>query len=238
MMKPILFTILMLLTASPAFAEVCDKVRPRWDPSSGSINLFEELYFFFTSPFGIGLILLIAATLYFKKRWLSISCAALIFLVAVLTTAGWFFLSDGIIRAAHQEGCRASPLVTIGVLALLSIWLFHYGKPRVTQRLNTVDLCDDLDDVEMLEDIEKIFGIEIKDREAEKLITMGDLYELVNEKLKPESDFDPIWSLVCQIVREHSGTRDPVDKDTTFFRQFAKEREEVDNPSAASKDRA
>lgn len=237
-MKRILFTILMLLTASPAFAEVCDKERPRWDPSSGSINQFEELYFFFTSPFGIGLLFLIAATLYVKKRWLSIFCAALVFLIATLTAAGWFWLGDDIIHAAHQEGCRAPPLVTIGVLALLSIWLFKYGKPRVTQRLNTVDLGDDLDDVEMLEAIEKIFGIEIKDSEAEKLITMGDLYELVNEKLKPESDFDPIWSLVCQIVREHSGSRDPVDKDTTFFPKFAKEREEVANPSAAPKDRA
>jgi len=237
-MKRILITILMLLTASPAFAEVCDKERPRWDPKSGSVNPFEELYFFFTSPVGIGLIIMIVATLYFRKRWLSIISAALILLIAAITAANWFWLGDDILNAAYREGCRASPLVTIGVLALLSIWLFQYGKPPVTQRLNTVDLGDDLDDVEMLEAIEKIFGIEIKDREAEKLITMGDLYELVNEKLKPESDFDPIWSLVCQIVREYSGSRDPVDKDTTFFPKFAKEREEVANPSAAPKDRA
>ena len=72
--------------------------------------------------------------------------------------------------------------------------------------------------------IEEIFGIEIKDSEAEKLVTMGDLYELVSEKIKPKTDFDPIWSLVCQITREHSGSRDPIDKKTTFFPKFAEER--------------
>lgn len=146
MIKQAFSAIIFMFTASPAFAEVCDKERPRWNPSNGSINQFEELYFFFTSPFGIGLIFLIAVTLYVKKRWLSILCAALIILVAVLTATGWFWLGDDIIHAAHQEGCRASPLVTIGVLALLSILLFQYGRPRVTQRLNTVNLGDDLDD--------------------------------------------------------------------------------------------
>ncbi|MGJ8597941.1 DUF3153 domain-containing protein [Sulfitobacter sp.] len=54
-----------LLTASPAFAEVCDKKRPRWNPKNGSVNQFEEQYFFFASPLGIGLIIIIMATPYF-----------------------------------------------------------------------------------------------------------------------------------------------------------------------------
>lgn len=45
-----------ILISSPAFAEVCDKMRPRWDPRSGSVNQLEELYFFFTSYIGIGLL--------------------------------------------------------------------------------------------------------------------------------------------------------------------------------------
>lgn len=217
-------TLVVLVTASPAFAEVCDKERPRWNPTDGRVNLFEEMYFFLTSPVGIGLIALIAATLYFRKRWLSLLCAALVFTVAAITVLNWFWLGDSIVTAAYKEGCRASPIVTVGVLVLLSAWLAQYGRPRVTQRLNTIDLGDDLDDVEMLMAIEETFGIKIEDEEAEKLVTLGDLYDLVAKKLEHKTDFDPIWALVCQISREHSGSRDPIDKKTTFFPKFAEER--------------
>ena len=217
-------TLVVLVTASPAFAEVCDKERPRWNPTDGRVNLFEEMYFFLTSPVGIGLIALIAATLYFRKRWLSLLCAALVFTVAAITVLNWFWLGDSIVTAAYKEGCRASPIVTVGVLVLLSAWLAQYGRPRVTQRLNTIDLGDDLDDVEMLMAIEETFGIKIEDEEAEKLVTLGDLYDLVAKKLEHKTDFDPIWALVCQISREHSGSRDPIDKKTTFSPKFAEER--------------
>ena len=217
-------TLVVLVTASPAFAEVCDKERPRWNPTDGRVNLFEEMYFFLTSPVGIGLIALIAATLYFRKRWLSLLCAALVFTVAAITVLNWFWLGDSIVTAAYKEGCRASPIVTVGVLVLLSAWLAQYGRPRVIQRLNTIDLGDDLDDVEMLMAIEETFGIKIEDEEAEKLVTLGDLYDLVAKKLEHKTDFDPIWALVCQISREHSGSRDPIDKKTTFFPKFAEER--------------
>lgn len=220
-----LLTLVVSLMASPAFAEVCDKERPRWNPADGRVNVFEELYLFLTSPLGIGLIALIATTLYFRRRWLSLLCAALIFTVATIVALNWFWLGDGIITAAFNEGCRASPIVTIGVLVLLSVWLAQYGRPRVTQRLNTIDLGDDLDDVEMLMAIEETFGIKIEDKEAEKLVTVGDLYDLVTKKLEHKTDFDPIWALVCQISREHSGSRDPIDKSTTFFPKFAEERE-------------
>lgn len=217
--------LVMLVMTSPAFAEVCDKERPRWNPADGRVNAFEKLYFFLISPVGIGLVILIAATLYFRKRWLSFLCAGLVFTVAAITALNWFWLGDSIIAAAYKEGCRASPVVTVGVLVLLSIWLAQYGRPRVTQRLNTIDLGDDLDDVEMLMAIEETFGIKIEDEEAEKLVTVGDLYDLAKMKLEDKSDFDPIWALVCQIAREHSGSRDPIDRKTTFFPKFAEERE-------------
>jgi acyl carrier protein len=220
----IVYSTIALIAGSPAFAEVCDKERPSWDPSSGSINRFEELYFFFTSPLGVGLVCLIAVTLYVNQRWLSILCAGVFLLTGVLTAAVWFWVGDGIVYAAFEEGCRAEPYVTIGVLGLLSLWLYQYGRPRITQRLNTINLGDDLDDVEMLMAIEEVFGIEVEDSEAETLISMGDLYELLINKLKLKTNFDPVWALVCQIAREHSGSRDPIDKQTTFFPKFAKER--------------
>lgn len=101
-----------------------------------------------------------------------------------------------------------------------------FGK-RVTQRLNTVILGDDLDDVEMLEAFEDAFGIKIEDAEAETLITVGQLYELVCAKSSARTDFDPVWELTLQIVREYSGSRDPIDRDTTFFPMHAKPRSET-----------
>ncbi|AML53802.1 hypothetical protein RC74_21345 (plasmid) [Falsihalocynthiibacter arcticus] len=85
--------------------------------------------------------------------------------------------------------------------------------------------------------VEDILGVDIKDGEAEKLVTMGDLYELVGEKLNSKTDFDPVWALVCQIAREHSGSRDPIDKKTTFFPKFAEERTELPNATGESDDR-
>ena len=114
---------------------------------------------------------------------------------------------------------------------------FSYGRQRVTERLNTINLGDDLDDVEMLMAIEEIFGVDIKDGEAEKLVTMGDLYSLVCEKLDSKTEFNPVWSLLCQIAREHSGSRDPIDKQTTFFPKFAEERSESHNSIGESNER-
>lgn len=87
-----------------------------------------------------------------------------------------------------------------------------------------MDLGDDLDDVEMLQAIEKICGIEIHENETVTLVTVGELYDLVRRKLESKTEFDPIWQLVCQIVREHPGSKDAIDRGTTFFQKYAKER--------------
>ena len=211
--------------ASPAIAEVCDKVRPRWRPHDGVVNQFGELYFFFTSPFGLVLIAVLALAIYFKNQWLSWSAAALFGMTAVLNVAGVLWPSDGVALAAIAEGCRDWPVLNIIVLVLTIVFLIQSTKPRVTERLNTVDLVGDGDDVDLLEAIERAFDLKLTDDEASDLETIGDLYHLVKAKVKSNPDFDPVWELVCQIVRENSLTRDPIDNDTTFFSKDAKKRE-------------
>lgn len=103
------------------------------------------------------------------------------------------------------------------------MWPFNHD--RVTKRLNTIDLGDDLADVEMLEAIEKAFGFEIFPKEAERLVTVGDLYDLVDEKVRKAQSVDPVWALVEMIVRFHSGSKDPIDRETTFFSKCASKRE-------------
>lgn len=98
-----------------------------------------------------------------------------------------------------------------------------FGK-RVTQKFNTVNLVGDGDDIDVLEEIEKISGIKFQDAEAEKVITVGNLYDLVKEKTETRPDFDPLWEFVSRIVRDVSCSKDPIDRETAFFREHAKER--------------
>lgn len=101
---------------------------------------------------------------------------------------------------------------------------FFNHRIRVTQRLNTIDLGDDLDDVEMLEAVEEAFGICLDSAEVATLVTVGQLYDLINAKLTAKDEFDPVWALTCQIARAYSGSNDPIDHETTFFPKYAKER--------------
>ncbi|GGD01891.1 hypothetical protein [Aquisalinus flavus] len=56
-------------------------------------------------------------------------------------------------------------------------------KETVADAPNTVGLDDDLDGIELLEAIERCFRISYLNEEAEKIITVGDLYDSVSEKL-------------------------------------------------------
>jgi len=103
--------------------------------------------------------------------------------------------------------------------------MWPFNGDRITQRLNTVDLNDDLDDVEMLEAIERAFSFKISSVDAEGLVSVGDLYDLVKSKMPKDGKVDPVWELVEIIVRSHSGSIYPIDRKTTFFPKYASERE-------------
>lgn len=109
----------------------------------------------------------------------------------------------------------------------LIMWPFNRSK--VTDRLNTVDLDDDLGDVEMLIEVEQLFKLKIEDSEAQTLVTVGDLYELVKRKIPRDGSVDPVWELVEYIVRNHSNSNSAIDADTTFFPKYANPRQPVEN---------
>lgn len=110
----------------------------------------------------------------------------------------------------------------------VGLYFWRGSETRITKTLNTINLDDELGDVELLMDIEETFGIKIDEEEAEKLVTVGQLHDLVSKQLKNQADFDPVWALVCKIAREHSGTPDHIDKETTFFPDKAKARNSQD----------
>ncbi|MGR3515024.1 MAG: acyl carrier protein [Paracoccaceae bacterium] len=107
------------------------------------------------------------------------------------------------------------------MLSALNDLIFGRGD---TKRLNTVGLRGDLDDVELVIDVEKTFGVKLNDAEAQSVRTLGDLEALVRTKLTDVA-FDPIWALLERIARDHSGSKNPIDRETTFFAQHARPRE-------------
>jgi len=102
--------------------------------------------------------------------------------------------------------------------------MWPFNRQKVTERLNTVDLGDDLDDVDLLLAVEDTFQIHINDCEAEDLVSVGDLYKLVKSKMPSDNSVDPAWELVVTLVRYYSGSQSPINQETTFFPKFAKPR--------------
>ncbi len=96
---------------------------------------------------------------------------------------------------------------------------------KKNRNLNTIGLYGDMDDVELLIEIEELFGIKISDEEAESTMTAGQLSELVKSKFKESEHFDPIWEIVRLCIAQYGEQRNMrVNKSTTFFAEDAKER--------------
>ena len=50
---------------------------------------------------------------------------------------------------------------------------------------NTLGLDDDLDGVEVVRDLERIFDIKVSNEEAERIFTVGEFHDLLLSKLSP-----------------------------------------------------
>ncbi|GMU54421.1 MAG: hypothetical protein AMXMBFR33_35670 [Candidatus Xenobia bacterium] len=86
-----------------------------------------------------------------------------------------------------------------------------------------------LDTVEIVMAVETEFNIAIVDRDAESLVTVGDLYRYVLRRLDLltgdphacRSDFPQIWHQVTRIVSQQSGVpQERLHEDTQFVRDL------------------
>ena len=112
-------TALVWLAATPALAEVCDKVRPGWTSQRGQISQFEDLFLFLAGPAGLLVVALTVVALIARRQWLSRLCSGMILGTAVLVVADWIW-PDDITRLAIAEGCLIPPILKGGVLFLLA----------------------------------------------------------------------------------------------------------------------
>lgn len=85
-------------------------------------------------------------------------------------------------------------------------------------------MVGNMDDVELLIDVERTFGITITDEVAQSTITVGDLEKAVVAELAKNPAPDLLWALILRIVRNHSGHKGHIDRETTFFAERAKRR--------------
>jgi acyl carrier protein len=86
-----------------------------------------------------------------------------------------------------------------------------------------------LDTVELVMDLEDTFGIEIPDADAERLVSVGEAFEYIVQRLATGSargkfhldsgdiDRDRVWRTVIEIVSEHGGVAEHEIRPTTEF---------------------
>ncbi|MCG7508333.1 hypothetical protein [Mesorhizobium retamae] len=97
--------------------------------------------------------------------------------------------------------------------------LFSHGA-------NSLGLWGDGDEIEMIEAVERAFAIRFENAEAEQLVTMGQLFDLVKSKIGNQGaeaiTDDALWSELVKHARDAGADpRRAVDRNTTFFSRNA-----------------
>lgn len=121
--------LLTTLLPNAALAEVCDKIRPNWEPGFPATAFGEALYLFTTLP---AIILLMASLLVVLKRsqWGALALVVLWSgLVSIIT-----FVEDPLVdEQALAEGCVGSPALFIVAVAAICIAMILITMPRETR---------------------------------------------------------------------------------------------------------
>ena len=128
------WTIAVAMTAStPAAAEVCDKVRPAWNPADGPVTQFEDLALFFIEPLGLIVLVLAIAAVLLRKIWFTVFVVTLLVAIIALNISTWVE-ADDVTNFALSEGCIAAPVLTtttlVAICAIISVATWHSSRRR------------------------------------------------------------------------------------------------------------
>ena len=122
-----------MIASTPTAAEVCDKVRPAWNPADGPINQFEDLALFFIEPLGLLVLALTLAAASLRKIWITAIVVTLLFAIAALNISTWIE-ADDVTNFALSEGCIAAPVLTtitlIAISAVISTTTWRSSQRR------------------------------------------------------------------------------------------------------------
>lgn len=118
-----------------AWAEVCDKTTPWWNPADGPVTIAQEAYWAVVSPLGGLLAAGIVLSVAFRRSGLGYATAAIGLLLAVALVIG--LEDDIVVEASVREGCstgnptRALIYGLAGMAALVTGWLTNKSKKNV-----------------------------------------------------------------------------------------------------------
>ncbi len=119
--------ILACAMPSAAMAEVCDKVRPFWEPGTQATAWDEFLGLMATPP---SLILLVASALALRFRHQWAALAVMVLWTLWVSMIAFYSTDNEINQQALSEGCIGSPALFIGVVAAICVGLIIYTTPR------------------------------------------------------------------------------------------------------------
>lgn len=124
--RQIFLSTLFAVAAPPAFAEVCDKLRPLWMPGTPT-SAWDEMINLFASP--PALILLFASILAvrFRSKWSALAATAL-WTVLVTRVVSWDPTS--VTSLALAEGCVGPPTLFITAVAAICVAMILYTAPN------------------------------------------------------------------------------------------------------------
>ena len=130
-MGPIRRGLILALLPAPAWASVCDDVRPNWD--GNPVSAWSEAIHLLGSPVSLVLILAAVLVVRYRSQWGALAvCVACSLFVSALT---FFDPTGGLRTAAADEGCVGSPVVFIaGVGALCVAMILFIGTPSKNEK--------------------------------------------------------------------------------------------------------
>ena len=119
--------LILALLPAPAWAQVCEELRPGWDGTP--ISAWSEALSLFTSPAALILLAGSLIAVRYKSQWGTLAaCVGWSALVSVF--AFW----DGGRTDAMAEGCIGSPMIFILAAATLCVAMVLYiGVPAKTE---------------------------------------------------------------------------------------------------------
>jgi hypothetical protein len=107
---------ILIITITPAWAEVCDKDRPAWSAADGPVSQWGEALHFLTTLPPLLLIAALIAGWVFRQPILFniVTIIALVLLFPLL-----FPLNQQGLASAMAEGCKGPTTIVIGMLAAI-----------------------------------------------------------------------------------------------------------------------
>lgn len=116
---------LAVVMPSPAWADVCDKVRPNWEGTP--VTAVQEALYLATTPISLALLLASLIVLRFRHQW-----GALAVVVGWTIAVTLLTMADptGMRPQAAAQGCVGSPTLFILAVAAICGAMILYTAPK------------------------------------------------------------------------------------------------------------